>query len=338
MKTSLFFGLAAMAASAVVAGESYLLEGWTFEKDGKSETVRIPHDWAIAGPFDRSNDAQEVCVWDDNETEPLLREGRTGGLPVIGTGVYTRTFTVPDDAKFASLVFDGVMGDAEIRVDGRLLATRENGYAIFEVEIPDVKPGAHTVEVKATVPPQQSRWYQGGGLYRPVHLIETPSVCIDPTTDGSNGVTLAIDTNGTVVATVRVNARGTISTETQSHVFADPELWTPELPKLYSLHVEIASGDAIDIPFGFRTAELREDGFYLNGVRRKVRGVNRHQDVAGLGWEQTPAMEERDVRLMKAMGVDAVRLSHYPQSDSFLAACFIPHTDSRLFPNSIQEA
>lgn len=361
MKTSLFFGLAAMAASAVVAGESYLLEGWTFEKDGKSETVRIPHDWAIAGPFDRSNDAQEVCVWDDNETEPLLREGRTGGLPVIGTGVYTRTFTVPDDAKFASLVFDGVMGDAEIRVDGRLLATRENGYAIFEVEIPDVKPGAHTVEVKATVPPQQSRWYQGGGLYRPVRLVtggatglrthgiyarttsyvkdvarvavttelrvsaddlreikETETVLKDlnelPPIGGRLHVRhRLLDRDGREVA---VGAKAPVS-HPMTHIFMDvkrPHLWSPEDPYLYTLETTVRRGetvvDAKTVRIGIRTIAYAADGFRLNGVVMKFQGVNLHHDLGPLGAAFNRAAFRRQVRLLKGMGVNAIRTAH----------------------------
>ena len=125
-----------LAATSAVAVETYLLEDWTFEKDGRSEVVRIPHDWAIAGPFNRTNDSQFVQVWNDGETEPHTREGRTGGLPVVGTGVYSRKVMVPEGCGYASLVFDGVMDHSRVFVDGRLLATRKNGYAIFEEPFP----------------------------------------------------------------------------------------------------------------------------------------------------------------------------------------------------------
>ncbi len=135
------------ALSAAFAGEMYLLGGWDFTKDGSGvhETVRIPHDWAIAGPFNRTNDSQFVQVWNDGETEPHTREGRTGGLPVVGTGTYTRKVTVPEGCGYASLVFDGVMDHSRIFVDGRLLAERKNGYAIFEVPFP-AAPGEHEVK------------------------------------------------------------------------------------------------------------------------------------------------------------------------------------------------
>ena len=109
------------------ASETFLLDGWTFEKDGGSETVRIPHDWAIAGPFNRTNDSQFVQVWNDGETMPHTREGRTGGLPVVGTGTYSRKIVVPEGCGYASLVFDGVMDHSRVFVDGKLLATRKNG-------------------------------------------------------------------------------------------------------------------------------------------------------------------------------------------------------------------
>ena len=111
------------------------------------------------------------------------------------------------------------------------------------------------------------------------------------------------------------------STVKQTFRFPSPELWSPEHPKLYSVHIEIESGDAIDVPFGFRTVEFRADGFYLNGQKRKLRGVNRHQDVGAHGWAATAEEDERDFRLIKETGADAVRLAHYPQSRRVMDLC-----------------
>ena len=244
------------------------------------------------------------------------------------TGTYRRALPSPRADRRYFVRCEAASSKATVRVNGRAVGSHVGAFTAFCFEITDaLRATGNVLEIEVsniydpTVPPASGDFSLCGGLYRSVSLIETPPVCIDPTTDGSNGVTLAIDTNGTVVATVRVNARGTISTETQSHVFADPELWTPELPKLYSLHVEIASGDAIDIPFAFRTAELRADGFYLNGVRRKLRGVNRHQDIAGKGWAVSAADEARDILLIKEMGADALRTAHYPQSRHIYDLC-----------------
>ena len=80
-------------------------------------------------------------------------------------------------------------------------------------------------------------------------------------------------------------------------------------------------GETVEKRVGFRTVEFRRDGFYLNGVRRRVRGVNRHQDMAGKGWALSPEDEERDIRLIQEMGCDAVRLCHYPQSENIYRLC-----------------
>ena len=90
--------------------------------------------------------------------------------------------------------------------------------------------------------------------------------------------------------------------------------------RLYRLTVT-AGTDRVTIPFGFRTAEFRADGFYLNGVKRQIRGVCRHQDRLGKGWAVSASDEAEDVRWMKRMGADGVRTSHYPQSPAFYRLC-----------------
>ena len=132
--------------------ETYLLEDWSFTKDGRTEIVRIPHDWAISGPFNRTNDSQFVQVWNDGETQPHTREGRTGGLPVVGTGIYEKTIKIPENTGWASLVFDGIMDQSRIFVDNKLIAERKNGYAIFEAPF-SPEPGERKIRVEVTVEP-----------------------------------------------------------------------------------------------------------------------------------------------------------------------------------------
>ena len=113
---------------AMLAGgrnESVIAEGWQFTKGAsdantKWQNVAVPHDWAIYGPFDRSNDLQVVAVEQNGETEKTVKTGRTGGLPYIGKGEYRTTFIVPEIAgKSVSLVFDGAMSNAHIEVNGK---------------------------------------------------------------------------------------------------------------------------------------------------------------------------------------------------------------------------
>ena len=348
------------AALVAVADETYLLDGWTFTKDGRSESVRIPHDWAIAGPFNRTNDSQFVQVWNDGETEPHTREGRTGGLPVVGTGVYSRRIAVPEGAGYASLVFDGVMDHSRIFVDGRLLATRKNGYAIFEVPFP-ATPGEHDVKVEATVLPMASRWYQGAGLYRPVRLVvgnaigikthgvyarttsyvrgvariavrtdlrvppdelakikETETVLRDPDELPPIGDRLFVrhtllDRDGAKVGVVEKAPVSMARTDACFDV-ANPHLWSPESPYLYTLVTEVVRGgrvyDVNRARIGIRTISFAADGFRLNGVVRKFKGVCLHHDLGPLGAAFNKAAFRRQVRLLKAMGADSIRTAH----------------------------
>ena len=124
------FALSASAQRDVTT----LNEGWQFTKgvpsaDTKWESVRVPHDWAIYGPFDRANDLQTVAVEQNGETEKTEKTGRTGGLPFIGKGSYKTTFEVPDTAgRAVTLVFDGAMSNAHVKVNGKEVAFWPYGY------------------------------------------------------------------------------------------------------------------------------------------------------------------------------------------------------------------
>ena len=152
-----------------------LLRDWAFHRgeaegaqapgfdDSFWEPVRIPHDWAITGPFSADNDS-----WNP---------GRTGGLPWVGVGWYRTRFSVPAGKK-ASLLFDGAMSHATVYVNGKELYSWPNGYSAVPIDISDaVEPGkTNTLAVRLETLPESSRWYPGAGLYRNVHLITTDSV------------------------------------------------------------------------------------------------------------------------------------------------------------------
>ena len=131
---------------------------------------------------------------------------------------------------------------------------------------------------------------------------------------------MEVDTkaDGSVHARIRVLGG---PDEERDFKIENPELWAPENPKLYEETFRIASGDEVKVRFGFRTVEFREDGFYLNGVRRRLRGVNRHQDAGLCGWAAKREDEERDFALIAEVGADAVRLAHYPQSQHVYDIC-----------------
>lgn len=177
---------AAVLNAAAERKETTLNEGWQFSKGALSDVkewqdVRVPHDWAIYGPFDRSIDLQLVAVEQNGETEKTWKTGRTGGLPYIGKGVYRRTLEIPDTAgQSFTLLFDGAMSHAKVSVNGKEVGAWPFGYNSFEVRLDnaDLRPGGNELVVELENPEQSSRWYPGAGLYRNVHLIQTDKVHI----------------------------------------------------------------------------------------------------------------------------------------------------------------
>lgn len=139
--------------------ETLLEKNWKFTKgdapeavqetfdDTQWETVTVPHDWAIYGPFDRSHDLQNVAVKQNFETQASVKTGRTGGLPYVGTGWYRTTFEVPA-GKEASLVFDGAMSEARVYVNGKEAGFWPLGYNSFHI---DVTPYIYTDGRKNTL-------------------------------------------------------------------------------------------------------------------------------------------------------------------------------------------
>lgn len=226
---------------------------------------------------------------------------------------------------------EGASQVATVRVNGVDVGTHKGAFTAFCFEVTDaLKSAGNKLEIEVSneydpaIPPASGDFSMCGGLYRSVWLVETDPVCIDPTIDGASGVRVFAETNGMVRVEADVSGADDATIDWSPKSIASPILWSPETPQLYTVRVTVRKGewsDAVEETFGFRTAELRADGFYLNGVKRKVRGVNRHQDLAGMGWEVSPAQEERDVRLIRAMGADGARLCHYPQSRTFLDAC-----------------
>ena len=297
--------------------------GWTCD----GEAVSVPHCW---NGIDGADGEPATSVG----TNAYDRYGMSisPDTYVRKAAVYTRALPDPTPGRRQFVRFGAVSREATVKINGRLAGTHAGAFTAFTVEATDfLKPSGNTMEVVADnrynpeLAPLSADYTLMGGIYRDVTWIETPEVCIDPVTDGTDGVVLDVNTNGTVVATVRVwgegDGRRSVSVLRQKFVFRDCRLWSPEEPVLYPIRVEIPSGDAVNLHVGFRTVEFRADGFYLNGVRRKLRGVNRHQDVGAHGWAATPEEDVRDFQLIKELGADAVRLAHYPQSSRVMDLC-----------------
>lgn len=346
----------------------YLLEkGWKFTKgevsnaeapafnDTKWETVTIPHDWAIFGPFDKNNDLQNVAVTQNFETQASLKTGRTGGLPYVGTGWYRTTFhSTP--GKQTTLIFDGAMSEARVFVNGKEACFWPYGYNSFYCDVTGLvnEDGKNNVlAVRLENRPQSSRWYPGAGLYRNVHVVTTEkihvpvwgtqittpfvkdeyaSVCLHTTilNAGKTELTVTtdiVDADGQVVST-KTN-KGYINHDqpfTQNFIMEQPKLWSPETPILYKAVSKIYAGDTLldtyTTCFGIRTIEYVPDkGFYLNGKRRKFQGVCNHHDLGPLGAAVNVAALRHQLTLLKEMGCDAIRTSHNMPAPELVELC-----------------
>ncbi len=330
------------------------LPSWDFSHDGNTwEKVAVPHDWAIAGPFDKKWDLQMVAIEQNGETEKTEKSGRSGALPWIGEGIYKMNLQLPKGYKRAVLVFDGAMSEPTVSVNGKKAGYWAYGYNAFRIDItPYVTFGGknNLVEVHLKNVEESSRWYPGGGLYRPVKVelygdvnfsswdtfVRTLSankqeaeVEVDALLEGKIGkngrtvVTLS-DKDGKTVAEQTING-ATPEIKTTLKV-QNPQLWTPETPYLYNVKLTRYEGkkvaDVQTLKTGIRTIAVSKDyGFQLNGVTRKIKGVCLHHDLGPLGAAENKAAFIRQVKTMKEMGGDAIRTAHNMPSTMQMEVC-----------------
>jgi len=291
------------------SGSETCLSGADWTCDGVP--VAVPHTWnAIDGA-----DGLDVPAKQPGHNSASSRSYWRGAK------TYRRALPDPQPERRYFVRCDGVSIFAEVRVNGRTATRHVGAFTGFTCEVTAfLEPTGNVLEIVADntydpdVPPNEGDFTMYGGVCRDVWWIEKPTVCVDPL----RTVRLTPDVRtGVVRAEVPVSGG---PDEVQTVAFGKPEPWSPENPRLYRMTVT-AGTDRVTIPFGFRTAEFRADGFYLNGVKRQIRGVCRHQDRIGKGWAVSASDEAEDVRWMKRMGADGVRTSHYPQSPTFYRLC-----------------
>ena len=318
------------------------LKTWEFSRDQQSwDVVQIPHDWAIAGPFDKKWDLQTVRIEQNGEKQATEKSGRSGALPWIGEGWYRTTVDVPQGYEAAELVFDGAMAEPRVSINGQEAGYWAYGYNAFRVDVTPFlhhpSPNTHHLDISVHLQnvEESSRWYPGAGLYRPVTLVLTQKTHID---DWSLFVrTMSIqddkaelkvegrvvnpDKNGSVQVTL-TDPDGQLAGSNSARMEADgkfyatfkvqnPKLWSPETPYLYQVKAEVDQKDVKTIKTGIRTIRVsREGGFQLNGKTRKIKGVCLHHDLGPLGAAINKTALIRQIKMMKEMGCDAIRTSH----------------------------
>lgn len=359
-------------AQAQVRTEQTFKKGWKFTRedhaenasidcnDSKWQSVSVPHDWAIYGPFSIDNDKQNVAITQDGQKEAMEHAGRTGGLPFVGVGWYRLQFEAPNfkEGKIATLLFDGAMSHARIYVNGQEAGYWPYGYNSFSVDVtPFLKAGEiNTLAVRLENETESSRWYPGAGLYRNVHLriqekahipvwgtnLTTPvvkqefaRVHLDTEWSAPAGKNVAdyrietriVNADGKEVAKdARPGTKEDGDFFAQDFVVRQPSLWSPETPVLYTAETKVYEGntlcDEVSTRFGIRSIELIPDkGFFLNGKLTKFKGVCNHHDLGPLGGIVNEAGIRRQIRMLKEMGCNAIRTSHHMPAPELVAAC-----------------
>ena len=344
----------AVTALAQNRQETTLTDGWLFSQDQQTwQNVCVPHDWAIAGPFDKKWDLQKVRIEQNGEKEATEKSGRSGALPWIGEGHYKRNIQIPAGCKHAELMFDGAMAEPTVYLNGQKAGYWAYGYNTFRIDItPLMKAGDNLLEVHLKNVEESSRWYPGAGIYRPVKLIITGDDRIDPwktfirTTQLSSsqavvdvtvgtGSPLAAhqgfeievrDAKGKLVGHEHCSEISNSGEANLSFTIQEPHPWSPETPYLYTAHIKYMQNgqllDEVKQKFGIRTVKVsKEGGFQLNGVTRKIKGVCLHHDLGPLGAAVNKAALIRQIKTMKDMGCDAIRTSHNMPSQMQMDIC-----------------
>ena len=347
----------ALATSAITASaqrSTVNLKTWQFSRDSVNyKPVTIPHDWAINGPFDKKWDLQFVAIVQNGETEKTEKSGRSGALPWIGRGFYKTTVDLKKLPKTAILEFDGAMADPHVYINGKLAGHWAYGYNAFRVDAaPYLKKGKNEISVSLNNREESSRWYPGGGLYRPVQLVtNADAATINPwgcyfrtesIGDGKAEVSICtninnvdktlsienqlVDAAGKVVAQFKYGDFDAQGNVVKKLTVDNAQLWSPETPYLYKLVTRLYRNnrliDQTQQKVGIRTVRVAQyDGFQLNGVSRKIKGVCLHHDLGPLGAAVNKAALIRQIRTMKDMGCDAIRTAHNMPSTWQMEVC-----------------
>ena len=312
----------------------YLNRDWDFSPDfdnpGQMQKVDIPHSCAEM-PFH---------YFDESIYQMVSRYQRDLYAPVEWAG------------KQVLLTFEGVAHDCEVFLNGQSIGQHHSGYTAFTVKLDDLRHGeTNDIVVKVdsrerlNVPPfgHVIDYMTYGGIYRDVYLelkepvyledvflhsdLKTLTAEVTLNEDIQNHtcrISMARQGNGkfTTLCEAALTGRKTIVNAELPEV----DLWDVENPNLYDIHIELMQDGVVTdektSSFGFRTVEFRKDGFYLNGRKLKIRGLNRHQSYPYVGYAMPASMQRLDAKILKyKLGLNAVRTSHYPQSQAFIDHC-----------------
>ncbi|MBQ8743028.1 MAG: DUF4982 domain-containing protein [Clostridia bacterium] len=323
------------------------------------EYVCLPHDYVINGIPDKN----ENC---------------TLGYLKYENAWYRKHFTLSDSDKGKRIIieFEGVSGNSTVYLNGCLMKHNFCAYTSYEVDITDyaICGGENVIAVYCDLTEFEGWWYEGGGIYRNVWLLKTDEIAVDTygvyvdpkKIDQSNWIarfettlvsssaideeadiiTEIIDNNGNTVSTAKSNAMIPSHSKTTveySSAVASPHLWDIDDPYLYNIKTTVIRNKAIcDVYFtrtGFRYFTCdSENGFFLNGKHIKIKGVCAHEDCGLLGKAVPANVHRYKMKLLKEMGANGYRTSHYQQNTFILDALdelgFIVLNETRWFSST----
>ena len=303
--------------------------------DSRWRRVQLPHDWGVELPMSPD-------------------KGSCQGYLPGGIAWYRKKIEVKSEGVKSFVYFEGVYNYSEVYLNGHLLGRRPSGFASFLYDLtPHLRAdGTNVLAVRVDHSQEaDSRWYTGSGIYRDVWLITAPEVHlaqwgtayrlvsisgkkavvdVDVETTDDRAVKQALtlqaavaltDAQGRVVAEA-TTAIGPQEKKTVRLTVSNPQRWTLDKPYLYTLTTKLSNGDQSTVRAGLRTLEFSPDrGFALNGQWIKVKGVCVHDDAGVLGTAVPAEVWRRRVRELKAIGTNALRMSHNPHAPALYDIC-----------------
>ncbi len=351
------FLLLSVISSAQVRSVVDFNKGWKFflgndslainanYNDSKWRSLNLPHDWSIESNFSSSF--------------PATNQG--GALPGgIGWYRKTFSVPASSSNKITRIEFDGIYKNSEVWINGHYLGKRPYGYINFSYDLtPHLQYGKQNViavKVDNSLQPD-SRWYSGSGIYRDVKLVTTGEFRFD---EKSLFITTPVVTNKSATVNIEglfrtpiahylklklrlsvlandksvvaskivdagnVNETGGIDANIE---IGNPKLWSVSTPNLYTLKIELLSLKNIVLDSWMNTFGIRSfrfdaaNGFFLNNQPLKIQGVCMHHDLGALGAAYNQAAAKRQLKILKEMGVNAIRFSHNPPAAAILDLC-----------------
>lgn len=311
------------------------------------QRLNLPHTWNALDIIDEPVGYHRGIGWyQRNLAVPLSKKGKSVRLYFEGACIKTTVYINGKQAAIHQGGYTGFIVDATPYL-------KFGDHNLIQVRVDNSK------HLSDTIPPVTSDFNQMGGIYRDVWLITTNSVYFEHEAYGGMGIDFSTPAVKNEQATFKIKAHlkgfsgrfngSAVYTLMQNNeaiktgVFPlknfngkyvewsdnlyNPSLWSPESPSLYQLRVQLFNEkreqlDEILVNVGFKWVGIGPNQeFMLNGAPYKLKGASRHQDYHMLGFALTDGMHLRDMKLMKEMGCNFIRIAHYPQDPAIFNAC-----------------